>query len=179
MICLEQIVKSEMIFQTNRLRLEIIGESHFDNLANLLANPRVHRLWPEPKTRNREQSRTYFDKIQKMYVDYGYSFFAVVRKEDDLFVGICGALPDEFEGTPEIEVAYRIEDRFWGNGYAPEAAKACMEYVHEQLGWNTVISLILPENVQSQRVAEKNGLIPSGEKIHVGMRHIVWRKRWE
>lgn len=167
------------ILETDRLRLEIIEESHFENLAELLANPRVHRLWPEPKTRNREESRAYFDKIQKMYTDYGYSFYAVIRKEDNKFLGLCGILPDEFEGNPEVEIAYRIDDQFWGNGYAPEAAQACMNYAHEKLGWNTVISLILPANVQSQRVAEKNDLVPSGEKIHVGMRHIVWRKRWE
>ena len=168
-----------IICETDRLRLEILDESHFENLVELLANPIVHRFWPEPKTKDREGSRKFFNRIQTMYEQYGYSFWAVVRKEDNQFLGLCGLLPDEFEGTPEVEVGYRLDNRFRGNGYAPEAAKACMEYAREQLGWNTVISLILPENTPSIRVAQKNGLVPSGEKYHNGLNHIVWRKRWE
>lgn len=167
-----------VIAETDRLKLEKIEERHFDNLAALLANPRVHRLWPEPKVRNREESRKYFEKIQNQYGEIGVSYWAVIRKEDEQFLGICGLLPEEIEGKAELEVAYRIDDRFWGNGYAPEAAAAAMEYAHAERKMNTVISLILHENSQSMRVAEKNGLVPDGEKMHVGMKHTVYRKRW-
>lgn len=167
-----------IIAKTERLYLEKIEEKHFDDLAKLLANPRVHKLWPEPKTRNREESRKYFEKIQGQYSDIGVSYWAVIRKTDNQFLGICGLLPEEVEGKSVLEVGYRIDDQFWGNGYAPEAALATMNYAHEKLEMNTIISLILPENTQSIRVAEKNGLVPDGEKMHVGMKHIVYRKRW-
>jgi len=165
-----------IITETDRLRLEKIDISHFQSLVTLLANPRVHRLWPEPKTRTREESLQYFEKIQSQYKEFGYSYWAVIRKEDNQFLGICGLLPEEINGKKEVEVGYRIDDQFWGNGYGTEAALMTMNYAHEQLGWSTIISLILPENEQSIRVAEKNGLVPDGEKVHVGMVHTVYRK---
>lgn len=167
-----------LIRETERLKLERIAEHHFDNLANLLANPRVHRLWPEPKVRSREESREYFEKIQRQYREIGVSYWAVIRKDDGQFLGICGLLPEEIDGEEVFEVAYRIDDCYWGNGYAPEAALAAMEYAHEELQVNSIISLILDENTQSVRVAEKNGLLPDGEKVHVGMKHTIYRKRW-
>ncbi len=167
-----------IITETDRIILETFDEKNFESLATLLANPRVHRLWPEPKTRTRYESLTYFEKILSQYKTYGFSYWAVIRKEDSKFLGICGLLPEQINGKKEVEVAYRIDDQFWGSGYGTEAALATMNYAHEKLGWSSIISLILPENEQSIRVAEKNGLLPDGEKGHVGMVHTVYRKRW-
>lgn len=166
------------LLETARLSLEYFDENYFEELAHLLANKEIHKLWPEPKTRNREESRKYLDKILSQYEKYGYSYWAIIRKSDSAFIGMCGLLPEEVNGKKEVEVAYRIDNKYWGNGYAPEAAKAVMEYAREQLGWSSVISLILPENHQSIRVAEKNGLIPDGKKNHVGKEHSIYRKRF-
>ncbi len=165
-----------IITKTDRIQLEELEEKHFDDLALLLANETVHALWPEPKTKNREQSRQFFERVQVQYQNLGYSFWAVIRSEDMQFLGICGLLPEEINGKKEVEVGYRIQDEFWGMGYGTEAAQATMQYAHKNLGWSSIISLILPANRQSIRVAEKNGLNPDGEKVHAGMIHTVYRK---
>jgi RimJ/RimL family protein N-acetyltransferase len=58
----------------------------------------------------------------------------------------------------EPEVGYHVHRERWGQGFATEAAKAMIGYAFHALGADYVISLIRPENVQSRRVAEKNGL---------------------
>ena len=44
-----------------------------------------------------------------------------------------------------------------GRGYATEAARRVREFAYAQLGWRTLVSFIAPENVPSQRVAQRLG----------------------
>ncbi|WP_419459297.1 GNAT family N-acetyltransferase [Agrobacterium tumefaciens] len=43
----------------------------------------------------------------------------------------------------------------WGNGFATEAATACRGHALNTLGLGRVVSIISPENIPSQKVAEK------------------------
>ena len=67
------------------------------------------------------------------------------------------------EGWPGLEVGWLLGREAWGHGYATEAARASMEYAWSELGADRLISLIDPENVASQRVAERLGMRPQGE----------------
>jgi RimJ/RimL family protein N-acetyltransferase len=53
----------------------------------------------------------------------------------------------------ETELGWAILHRFWGHGYATEAAHAARGWIERR----RIISLIHPENVRSMRVAEKLG----------------------
>jgi len=103
------------------------------------------------------------------------SFWAVIRKDDLIFIGICGLLKQHIDNIDEIEVGYRINDIYWGKGYGTEAAKGCIQYAKNKLELTSVISLILPENKQSIRVAEKNGLKLEKKSMFHGQIHNVYR----
>jgi len=57
-----------------------------------------------------------------------------------------------------VEVGYHIFKKYWGQGYAPEAAIAFINYGFENKLAPSVVSIIDVRNIQSQRVAQKNGL---------------------
>lgn len=48
--------------------------------------------------------------------------------------------------------------KYWGQGYATEAAKIFIDYAFKKELTKSVISLIDVRNLGSQKVAEKNGL---------------------
>ncbi len=164
---------TDIVLTTERLKLEIIDWSHFDDLCDLLANPKVQKYFPS--TLNRAESEELYNKIQQRYQDDGYCFWAVIRREDNQFLGICGILKQIVDGQVEAEVGYRFLDSFWGQGYATEAAKGCMDYARDELGVDSVISLILPANEPSIRVAERNGLKWERETFIHGFVHGVYR----
>jgi RimJ/RimL family protein N-acetyltransferase len=65
--------------------------------------------------------------------------------------------------------------RAWGHGLATEAAKAVKEWWHATRGTECLVSLISPDNVRSQRVAEKLGAVPA-ERIETAFGPTdVWR----
>jgi len=117
---------NNIILKTKRLKLEIIDESHYENLYKLLSNEKVHQYFP--KALNKIEPKEFYEKIQNRYRDDGYSYWAVIRKDDNKFLGICGVLKQEIDGQVEAEIAYRLFDSFWGKGYGTEAAKGCVEY---------------------------------------------------
>jgi RimJ/RimL family protein N-acetyltransferase len=69
------------------------------------------------------------------------------------------------EGWPGLEVGWLLGKHAWGHGYATEAALATVGYAWDELGADRLISLIAPDNVASQRVAERLGMRSAGERF--------------
>lgn len=151
-----------------------MDENRFDDLYALLSNEKVHKYFP--RALDKKESREFLHKVQRGYEEYGFGFWAVIRKEDDTFLGICGLLKQVIDETEELEVGYRFNDQYWGRGYGTEAAAGCMEYAEKVLKKKNIISLIRAINTQSVRVAEKNGLKLEKEVIFYGLPHRVYRK---
>jgi RimJ/RimL family protein N-acetyltransferase len=64
--------------------------------------------------------------------------------------------------------------RWWGNGYATEAAAAALAYAFTALKKDRVISLIHPENLASIRVAERLGETLQGRTEMMGQERLVY-----
>ena len=85
----------------------------------------------------------------------GYSMFSVIEKDSGRWVGRVG--PWQPHGWPGPEVGWSIVADRWGHGYAPEAARAAIDWAFDTLGWERVIHTIAPDNSNSQAVARKLG----------------------
>lgn len=92
----------------------------------------------------------------------GYGFFSVFEKETDEWVGRVG--PWQPGGWPGLECGWSIASSRWGKGYAPEAAIAAVKWTFEKFpDLPRIISVIDPDNHNSQAVAKKIGEENSGE----------------
>jgi RimJ/RimL family protein N-acetyltransferase len=113
-------------------------------------------------------------KILDQYQRHGYCFWKVVSKENEKFIGIAGLLRQEIENEIETEISYRIARELWNNGYATEAAKACLEYAKTKLKKTRIISIIHPQNHASIRVAQKLGAPKEKSVAFIGNEHDVY-----
>lgn len=127
-----------------------------DDMAALLGDPEVMRYYPRPK--NRDEARAWIDWNQRLYRQQGFGLWLLTLRATGEFVGDCGLTPQRVEGTTDIEVGYHICAALQGLGYATEAAAASRDHARDVLGVKRLIAIINPENVPSQRVAEKIGL---------------------
>ena len=57
------------------------------------------------------------------------------------------------------ELGWALLRAHWGHGYATEAAAAIRDWARESRSIDRLVSLISPDNVRSQRVAERLGAI--------------------
>jgi RimJ/RimL family protein N-acetyltransferase len=85
----------------------------------------------------------------------GVAMFSVIEKATGLWVGRLG--PWTPEGWPGTEVGWGLHPDAQGKGYGAEGAAATLDYAFDVLGWTEVIHCIDPDNVPSQRLAERLG----------------------
>ena len=155
-----------MIFpaQTSRLVLRAWREDDFDAFAAMNADPRVMEYFPAPLTR--EESAAFFGHIREEFQTEGFGLYAVERISDGLLLGYTGLHRVTFDGLcGQIEVIWRLRADAWGNGYAPEAAQACLTLA-AKLGIEEAIAFTAVTNRRSQRVMQKIGMECVGQFNH-------------
>ena len=110
--------------------------------------------------RSPEQTKQQLQGYIEEYSSVGYCFWAVIYRQQNRFIGLCGLLDQQnVDGRAEVEVAYTLAKEYWNQGLATEAAQACKNYGFRVLGLRRLVSLIAPNNISSQRVAVKNGMV--------------------
>lgn len=123
---------------------------------------------------SREETATFLEKVRSRNRAGLPSQFAVILRESERLIGFCGFFVQTVDGVEELEIAYRLDPSYWGQGIGTEAARAVREHAFAELKLPRVISLIHPDNIASRRVAEKNGMIPEKETVFRGFPAIVF-----
>jgi RimJ/RimL family protein N-acetyltransferase len=78
----------------------------------------------------------------------------LVTLDDDVVIGACGVGLGENENP---EIGYWVGVRYWGQGFATEAARAVIDYAFEKFGFEALHSAARVTNPASRRVLEKCG----------------------
>lgn len=145
------------ILETKRLTLRVFRPGDIKDFAPIEADPEVMRFCssgPRPREQA-ERNIGYFIQTQQ---EHGFSFWAVVHKDDQRFIGYCGLMPQEVDDKIEPEIGYKFAVSYWGQGLATEAADAVRDWGFMHLEVPRLVSIIDPSNAASIRVAEKNGM---------------------
>lgn len=90
----------------------------------------------------------------------GHGFFTATLKDGSIVGRIAIINPIDW---PEPEIGWHIYEGFEGKGYAYEGALAVRQWAAEELGFNSLISIIVPENTRSIKLAERLGAVFEGE----------------
>lgn len=150
--------------ETERLELRTWRPEDFEDYAAMSADPDVMRfLAADGKPLSRFQAWQGFCGMIGHWAVRGFGMFAVIERATGDFVGRVG--PWHPEGWPDFEIGWTLCSAHWGKGYATEAASRCVEYAFTELQRQHLISLILPENVRSIRVAQRLGQQLEGEAV--------------
>ena len=115
-------------------------------------------------------------------------FILQTRETDRRVVGQAGLMIFDTRGwTPsswaqagshaQPELGWALIRAHWGHGYATEAAAAIRDWARESRSISGLVSLISPDNVRSQRVAERLGATPTETvtPLHTRRKTVVWR----
>jgi ribosomal-protein-alanine N-acetyltransferase len=162
------------VLETARLRLREFTMNDADALEKILGDPVAMQYYPAAFDRKGVES--WIEKNIVRYQRDGYGLWAMLLKDTGELIGDCGCTLKKVAGRNEIEVGYHVRRDLWGNGYATEAARACLEYAFTTLGATRVVSLIRPANLASTRVAEKNGLVCEQVIFRGGYGHGIYAR---
>ncbi|MEO1263202.1 MAG: GNAT family N-acetyltransferase [Bacteroidota bacterium] len=122
---------------------------------------------------------TWIDQQAKRYEELGAGLCIIELRDSRQVVGTCGLVRQFVDGIPKWEVNYHLLPRFWGQGFATEAAKACRNACFKAEMAETLISIIHPENKKSQAVAHRIGMTFWKNTVFKGAPAQVFRIRRE
>lgn len=149
---------AEIILETPRLRLVMWNKEDAGLVQALHSSIDTTRYLPgtAPWTRQKAEERlqNWLDECRRD----GVTKYKLLRREDGAFVGRAGFSLLDRNG--QYELGYSICREVWGNGYATETAGALARWFFEQDFSDRFIAFTHPDNVASQRVLTKTGMLP-------------------
>jgi [ribosomal protein S5]-alanine N-acetyltransferase len=175
-------VQSEIFIETPRLIIRQWQQSDHEPYIALNQDTEVMEFFPSISTRAATLAQ--LERFTKYINEHGYGFFAVERKANHQFIGFTGLTHPGFESyfTPCVEIGWRLSKANWGQGFATEAAKACLEFGFNKLGLNEIYSFTSVHNKRSEQVMIKIGMIKEGEFDHPAIadghflkRHVLYK----
>jgi RimJ/RimL family protein N-acetyltransferase len=170
------------MIETQRLILRPWRESDLAPFAEQNADAEVMRFLGGPLTR--EDSDAYARRAQAHYAEHGFCKWAVEAPGVAPLIGGVGLSWVSFNAsfTPAVEVAWRLHRRFWGKGYATEAARAAIHDGFARIGLAEIVALTTLANTPSQQVMQRLGMTadiefdhPRYPSDHPLCRHVLYR----
>jgi ribosomal-protein-alanine N-acetyltransferase len=150
--------------EADRFTMRGFVPNDLDRLAEILGDPDVMRYMPGGQPLSRERAEANLSFIFQHWEQHSYGWWAVDFKADTQLIGWCGLT--YVKELTQVEVAYLFDKPYWGQGIATEAARASLRYGFDVLTLDHIIALAHTENIASQRVMQKNGMVYE-EKLHL------------
>jgi ribosomal-protein-alanine N-acetyltransferase len=163
-----------MILTTERLLLRDFVESDWEAMLAYQQDP-LYLRYNEWMSRTAEEVRDFLQIFldHQKHVPRIKFQFAITLRSTGQFIGNCGVRKG-FADAREGDMGYELDPRFWGNGYATEAARAVLGFGFSYINLQRVSAWCLAENVASARVLEKLGM-----KLKKRMRdHQFFKGKW-
>ena len=151
-----------VVITTDRLILREWNLNDLYDFFEYASVPDVGNMAGWPYHKNKEESL----KILHKFIDEKKTF-AIVFKDNNKVIGSLGVeyygMEDaltEFKDYKGREIGYVLSKDYWGRGLMPEAVKAVINYLFNELDYDFLLCGYYNFNSQSKRVQEKCGFVP-------------------
>ena len=159
-------------YETPRLIVRHINMDDLDAFAALCADAETLRYVGDGTTLPRSEVDRWIGICQQKYQSPGFGTSAIVDKASGEFIGYCGVVK-----TPDrdfYEIIYTLRRDQWGKGLATEAAHGMLAYVFGMSDLAKIYATIHPNNLPSQHIMTKLGMIFEREEEDADGRTLVF-----
>lgn len=152
-----------LVVETDRLKIRRFYKKDLEPLFAIMKKPEVMYAWENGFSKG--ETRKWLNLQYNRYRKDGFAYYAVTLKDSGKLIGQAGLIKNEINGNNITELGYIFDDGAWGQGYAAEAARACVELAFGQFALSELYAMIRPENAASVKLAVKLGMRKTGEFI--------------
>lgn len=150
---------ADIRLETSSLVLRPWEDRDREAMADIQGDPHVRRYFLRPLTR--QEAFDDIDLAQARARENGFHFQAAELKATGELVGQIGigVVPEKTRAAipshPRVEIGWVLAPRFWGQGLAPEGARAWLDYAWS-IGLDEIVAFTAKKNLPSQRVMQKS-----------------------
>jgi ribosomal-protein-alanine N-acetyltransferase len=150
-----------LLLETERLILREMLPSDAVALFEMDCNPNVHKyLWNKPLT-SIDEVYQYIEMVRNQYLENNIGRFVVVLKETNELIGWAGLKYNTEIVNNKVDfydIGYRLNEKFWGKGYASEASFAWLDYGFNVMKIKIMEAAAHTDNIASNRILQKIGM---------------------
>ena len=170
--------------ETKRLGLRNWKETDIPLFIEMNMDNRVMEFFPS--LLSAEESIAMIERTKKFIEENQFGLWAVEIKDTHEFIGYTGLARPRFntDFTPCVEIGWRLAFTYWGNGFATEAANACLDYGFTVLKLGEILAFTSVLNLRSIHVMKKIGMEyvkrfnhPNIEEGHRLKEHVLYTKK--
>lgn len=127
-----------------------------------------------------ERSETDAQNFVQMFIDWQGERprtkfqLAIIQQAENRLIGNCGIRINNPEQR-EANIGYELDSRYWGKGYATEAAQAILHFGFATLKMQRIWAECVADNAGSARVLEKLGMQWEAREINKEFIKGRWR----
>lgn len=145
------------ILETERLLLRQFSAEDAEFILQLVNEPSFIQNIGDRGVQTLENARAYIlNGPVASYAKNCFGLYLVVLKETGESIGMCGLI--KRDTLNDVDIGYAFLPKFWGKGYAVEAASAVKDYAKEVIRLKRLVAIVDPVNAGSIRMLEKIGL---------------------
>ena len=108
--------------------------------------------------------------------EYAVQYWPIFELTSNELIGCCGLRP---QAKNKYEIGFHLRPKFWGQGYATEAANAVIDYAFMVIGAESLFAGHNPNNTVSKKLLEKLGFSYIGDEFYepTGLYHPSYELR--
>ena len=167
------------MLKTERLCLRPLVAGDAEAYAAVRCHPQVAKWLPPVAGEPVEAVRGTIGRFAAAWQERRYAPWGVFLEGRLVGHGGLNFVP-EFDAT---EVLWALHPDAWGHGYATEVARAALAYGFGTLKLDLIFAITLPDNLASQAVMKRLGLIYRRRVDYKSFTDIVWydigREAWQ
>ena len=142
---------------TARLALRRPAAADLTTIVAIHRDPEACRHNPSDLLATDADAEHLYRRWDEHWRRHGFGYW-VVESRDGRILGFAGLKAVRFRETEALNLFYRLHPSAWGDGVATEAATAVVAWAGRHLPEWPIIARVRPDNVASQKVAQRAGL---------------------
>jgi RimJ/RimL family protein N-acetyltransferase len=152
---------------TARLQLRPWAETFEPGLLRLATDDRVTRYIGDGRPWSRERVAERHREHLEHWARHGFGWRSIHHDGDFAGVAALNRLGSKVPGIEEsaLEIGWWVDPRWWGHGFATEAAGALRDEAFGDLGAERIAARFQPANTASERVMIKIGMRRFGDTV--------------
>ncbi|WP_108809348.1 GNAT family N-acetyltransferase [Aquimarina spinulae] len=146
------------IFTSQRLGFRNWTLDDLETLAEINTDDDVMEFFPFKPSK--EDTKAFIIRMQEMYTEKGFCYFAVDLLDNAELIGFIGLCEQTYleKLNPFVDIGWRLKKSIWNKGYATEGAKACLDFGFNTIGLDKIYSVAPAINIKSELIMKKIGM---------------------
>jgi [ribosomal protein S5]-alanine N-acetyltransferase len=148
---------------TSEITLRKIEKNDLDDLYSIYSNENLFKYnRPGKAKKNKSTVENMISHFQRDFSKKKEIFLGICRNDDlKRIIGVAEIFDFDTK-VNMVTIGYTLNEDYWGHGFATKTVGALRDYLINTIGINRIQAFVMPINIKSKNVLERNGFIKEG-----------------